>query len=311
MQLYCDYIKTCPMFVLWLSILLLLCKSSDVVWRKIFLRYEIGVLFDAAIVSAPCGESVDGYFETGYIINHVKEGIMSGIFYGVGVGPGDPELLTLKAVTVIKEADVIIAPKTEKKEDSTALSIARPYLKSDVEIVKLVFPMVNNTDTLSDAWESNKDCILDLLRNGKKVVFLTLGDPMFYSTYMYIYRLLKDSGYLIETVPGVPAFCAMGSKLGLPLAEGNDVLSIIPATMKPEAMDKILDTADNVVLMKVYKNFGEIADKLQAYGFGENAVMVTKCGLPDEKVSYDLSAVDRSNVNYLSTILAKKHTKLG
>ena len=236
---------------------------------------------------------------------------MSGIFYGVGVGPGDPELLTLKAVAVIKEADVIIAPKTEKKEESTALSIARPYLKSDVEIVKLVFPMVNNTDTLSDAWESNKECILELLKNGKKVVFLTLGDPMFYSTYMYVYRLLKDCGYPIQTIPGIPAFCAMGSQLGLPLAEGNDVISIIPATMESEAMDKILATVDNVVLMKVYKNFGEIVDKLHEHGFGENAVMVTKCGLPDEKISYDLSEVDRSSVNYLSTILAKKHTKLG
>jgi len=231
---------------------------------------------------------------------------MSGIFYGVGVGPGDPELLTLKAVNVIKQADVIIAPKTEKKEDSTALSIARPYLKADVEILKLVFPMVNHADTLSDAWENNKNSILELLEKGKNVVFLTLGDPMFYSTYMYVFRLLKDCGYPIHTVPGVPAFCAMGSHLGLPLAEGNDVLSIIPATMEAEALDKLLSTVDNVVLMKVYKNFDEIVSKLNEHGFGENAVMVTKCGLPDEEINYKLGEVDGSTVNYLSTIIAKK-----
>jgi precorrin-2/cobalt-factor-2 C20-methyltransferase len=235
---------------------------------------------------------------------------MSGIFYGVGVGPGDPQLLTLKAVEVIKNADVVIAPKTEKKEDSTALSIARPYLKADVEILKLVFPMVSNTDTLADAWENNKNSILKELQAGKKVVFLTLGDPMFYSTYMYVYRLLKDCGHGIETIPGVPAFCAIGSQLGQPLAEGNDVISIIPATMAEAEMDKVLAVSDNVVLMKVYKNFGKVVEKLEQYGFGNNAVMISKCGLPDEQVSYNLSEVDATNVNYLTTILAKKR-KLG
>lgn len=235
---------------------------------------------------------------------------MSGIFYGVGVGPGDPELLTLKAVKVIGQADVIIAPKTEKKEDSTALSIARPYLKADVEILKLVFPMVHHTTTLTDAWEKNKECILAELQAGKKVVFLTLGDPMFYSTYMYIYRLLKDSGYAIETVPGVPAFCAIASQLGQPLAEGTDVLSVIPATMQEDEMDKILAIADNVVLMKVYKNFAQVVKKLRQHGFGDNAVMISKCGLPDEQVSYNLEEVDATQVNYLTTILAKKR-KLG
>jgi precorrin-2/cobalt-factor-2 C20-methyltransferase len=236
---------------------------------------------------------------------------MSGVFYGVGVGPGDPELLTLKAVEVIKQADVIIAPKTEKKEDSTALTIARPYLKKTVEIVKLVFPMVNDENALSEAWQTNKETILSLLQSGKKVVFLTLGDPMFYSTYMYIFRLLKDSGHSIQTIPGVPAFCAIGSKLGLPLAEGNDVLSIIPATMREGDLERVLANADNVVLMKVYKNFEQVVEKLNRHGFGESAVMISKCGLPDETVSYDLSAVDAGSVNYLSTILAKRKQKLG
>jgi precorrin-2/cobalt-factor-2 C20-methyltransferase len=240
----------------------------------------------------------------------VKEAIMAGIFYGVGVGPGDPELLTLKAVEVIRNADVVIAPKTEKKEGSTALSIAHPYLKADVEILRLVFPMVNDAVTLANAWENNKNSILAELQAGKKVVFLTLGDPMFYSTYMYVYRLLKDSGYAIETIPGVPAFCAIGSQLGQPLAEGNDILSIIPATMSEEELDAILGVVDNVVLMKVYKNFGQVVEKLKQHGFGENSVMISRCGLPDEQISYNLEDVDAKSVNYLSTILAKKR-KLG
>jgi precorrin-2/cobalt-factor-2 C20-methyltransferase len=235
------------------------------------------------------------------------EVIMAGIFYGVGVGPGDPELLTLKAINVIKEADVIIAPKTEKQENSTALSIAMPFLKADVQIVKLVFPMVLSTETLSDAWENNKNIILELLAAGKKVVFLTLGDPMFYSTYIYVFRLLEKSGYLIQTVPGVTAFCAIGSQLGYPVVEGNDILSIIPATISEDKLDKALAMADNVVLMKVYKNFEQVVEKLNRHGLADNAVMISKCGLEDEQVVYNLADVGKQNINYLSTILARRN----
>ncbi|SEP35240.1 precorrin-2 C(20)-methyltransferase [Propionispora vibrioides] len=231
---------------------------------------------------------------------------MAGIFYGIGVGPGDPELLTLKAVSVIREADVIIAPKTEKKEDSVALSIAAPYVKENVQIVKLVFPMVSDSDTLSEAWEYNKNVIVDLLKAGKKVIFLTLGDPMFYSTYIYVFRLLENCGYPIETIPGVPAFCAIGSKLGYPLVEGNDILSIIPATASPEKVDKALSITDNVVLMKVYKNVNDIVDKLHKYNLSGQAVMISRCGLPEEEVVCDLDSLKGRKINYLSTILSRR-----
>jgi len=176
---------------------------------------------------------------------------MSGVLYGVGVGPGDPELLTLKAVKAIEKADVIIAPKTEKKEDSVALAIAKPYLKKDVKVIKLVFPMVFDQNELTDAWISNKDIILELLQAGKTVAFLTLGDPMFYSTFIYVYKLLEKSGHSIEIIPGITAFCAIGSKLGYPLAEGEEVLSIIPATASEEKIEQAMANADNVVLRKL------------------------------------------------------------
>jgi precorrin-2/cobalt-factor-2 C20-methyltransferase len=232
---------------------------------------------------------------------------MIGVFYGVGVGPGDPELLTLKAVNVIREADVIIAPKTEKKEDSTALSIARPYLQDNVTVLELVFPMVNDTQILTEAWEYNKNAILDLLKEGKKVVFLTLGDPMFYSTYIYVFNLLKDCGYPVETVPGITAFCAIGSKMGYPLVEGNNVLSVVPCTIEEERLDEVLKTSDNLVLMKVYKNYTQILEKLEKYGLMENAIMVSKCGLEDETVVHDLKDAGLQKVNYLSTILTRRY----
>src|SRR4030042_2555272 len=116
---------------------------------------------------------------------------MNGIFYGVGVGPGDPELITLKAINIIKKADVIFAPKTDKNDKSIALNIVRQYLNDSTEIIIQTFPMTNERIKKEDALEKNKNEILDFLKKGKSVVFLTLGDPMIYSTYIYIHKLVK------------------------------------------------------------------------------------------------------------------------
>ena len=232
---------------------------------------------------------------------------MSGIFYGIGVGPGDPELLTVKAIKAIEKVDVLIAPKTEKKDGSVALTVAKPYLKKDVEIVYQVFPMVKGfAENSTDAWESNKQEILKLLRAGKNVAFLTIGDPMFYSTYIYVFRLLENEGVDIQTIPGIPAFAAIGSQLGYPIVEGDDVLSIIPATASPEKVEKAMQAADNVVPMKVYKNFEDVADMLDKNEMAEQAVLVSRAGLDDEKIIYDVLAHKKDKLNYLSTILTRK-----
>ena len=233
---------------------------------------------------------------------------MSGIFYGIGVGPGDPELLTVKAIKAIEQVDVLIAPKTEKKDGSVALSVAKPYLKKDVEIVYQVFPMVKGfAENSTDAWEANKQEILELLNAGKNVAFLTIGDPMFYSTYIYVFRLLENAGVEIKTIPGIPAFAAIGSQLGYPIVEGDDVLSIIPATASPEKVEKAMQAADNVVLMKVYKNFEDVADMLDKNEMAEQAVLVSRAGLDDEKIIYDVLAHKKDKLNYLSTILTRKN----
>ena len=231
---------------------------------------------------------------------------MKGTFYGIGVGPGDPELLTMKAVKAIQKVDIIIAPKTEKKEGSVALDIARPYLKKDVRIVYQVFPMVKGFQEDDAAWKQNKEEILGFLAEGKNVAFLTLGDAMFFSTYIYVFRLLEKEDVHIETIPGIPAFIAMGSHLGWPIVEGDDVLSIIPATAGAEKIEKTLAVSDNVVLMKVYKNFPKVAEILDKNDMLGHAVMVSRCGLPDEERIDDIRARKAQPVNYLSTILARR-----
>lgn len=231
---------------------------------------------------------------------------MKGIFYGIGTGPGDPELLTVKAIKALEKIDVVIAPKTEKKEGSVALTIARPYLKKNIEIVYQVFPMTKNFADSPSAWEENKREIISLLDAGKNTAFLTLGDPMFFSTYIYIYRLLKDEGATIETIPGINAFSAVAGKCGVPIAFGNDVLAIIPATADAGKIRRVLKDADSAVLMKVYKNFPDIADMLEEENMLDDAVMASRVGLDDEKIIENVAAHRNDKVNYLSTIITRK-----
>lgn len=130
--------------------------------------------------------------------------------------------------------------------------------------------------------------------------------PYLLLSYIYVFRLLENEGYPIETVPGITAFCAIGSKLGYPLVEGNDILSIIPATADEEKIRSVMAVTDNVVLMKVYKNFSQIVDLLTENKLTDRAVMLSRCGLPDETVIRDLEAEKEKKVNYLSTILARR-----
>jgi len=231
---------------------------------------------------------------------------VKGILYGIGVGPGDPELITLKAVNLLKDIDVVVAPRTGNKVNSTALSIARPHLRGDAEILELIFPMTDDENQLNKAWENNKEFILSLLEQGKRVAFLTLGDPMLYSTYIYVLRLLAKHPVTIETVPGITSFCAAASRAGFPLAEGDDILTIIPATCGRDKLSQAMAVSDNVVLMKVSRNTSELIEQMHLQGLSQHAVMVSKCGHPDESVQTDIN--DPSNLKsvYLSTILARK-----
>lgn len=233
----------------------------------------------------------------------MKNSNSGGTFFGVGVGPGDPELLTVKAINAIRKADVIIAPKTEKKDGSVALSIARPHIRPETEIIYQTFPMTPDFEKFPDVFEQNKTEILNFLQAEKNVAFLTLGDPMFYSTYIYIFRLLKSSGVKIETVPGVPSFLAISSYIGRPVSFGNDILTVIPATAEPKKIANALKSSDVSVLMKVYKNFHEIVDMLKAENLLEDSVLVSRCGLDDEKIVTDINSEKIHDINYLSTIL--------
>ncbi len=230
-----------------------------------------------------------------------------GKLYGIGVGPGDSKLLTVKAVEAIQSCDMIITPKTEKKDGSVAWNIAKPYIREETELLPMVFQMNLDMEAVARQWEENRRIVCEKLDEGKNLVFLTLGDPMLYSTYMYIFRALEGTEYEAENIPGIPAFVGIANAIGMPLAEWEETVVVLPATASEEKIDRVLAVADNAVIMKVYKNWAYIQEMLRKHHLIQNAVMVTRAGLPDECVQKDLDALPADyQPNYLSTILAKR-----
>ncbi|MCR4442796.1 MAG: precorrin-2 C(20)-methyltransferase [Peptococcaceae bacterium] len=231
---------------------------------------------------------------------------MPGVFYGVGVGPGDPELVTVKAARTIREAAVVIAPRAGQKEESMALTIARPYLKDAARVVLLDFPMVGDRELLAESWRRGERTVLAHLERGENVVFLTLGDPMLYGTYSYIYKAVSASGYQVCTIPGITSFSAAASRAGIPLVQGDEVLSIVPAAAGRETLARVLEIPSNLVLMKAHNNLREISGLLEAAGLLDDAVLVSKCGFEDEKIYRNLRELGEKKVSYFSTIIVKR-----
>lgn len=233
---------------------------------------------------------------------------MSGIFYGIGVGPGDPELLTIKAQKLFDELDIIIAPETKSGKGSTALNIAKPFLREDIEIFERKFPMTYDKEALSLSYDDIAKEINGLVESGKKVGFLTLGDPMVYSTYIYLFRRLKKLDMPIETIPGITSFCAIASKLGIPLAETDETLTIVPSVYydcSGKRVDDILKSS-NVVFMKASGNIDTLIDKLGETGHKEGSVFVSRIGLDNEVIEENIEKRRGIDNNYLSTLIAKK-----
>lgn len=234
-----------------------------------------------------------------------------GILYGVGVGPGDPELLTLKAVKVLQSADLVCIPLSQREKESAAYSIAREHLPENCAVFPLLFPMTRDKDDLERSWEEACAEVQKHLDKGIRVVFLTIGDPMLYSTYIYLFKRLQADGYTVQTIPGVPSFCAAASAAGFPLGEGDGKIAIIPWGPDAAGSPEYLKQFESLVIMKVSHNFTAILDTLAQAGFLGDSVLVSKCGYEDEEIRRDLSSFsdnkeDGREIPYFSLILARK-----
>jgi len=234
----------------------------------------------------------------------------TGILYGIGVGPGDPELLTLKAVRALGEVDVIFAAASTKNDYSTAFSIAKPHLKKDVRVEQLGFPMTKDKDELEAAWQKNAEIVSAVLKNGEHAAFLTLGDPLTYSTYGYLQRtLLKmDPSLKLRAIPGITSFHAAASKIGLILCESKESLLITSGVTDADKLEEQLDVADNAVILKAYKNFDEIRNTLEKLRLDDKTVLVSRLGMEGESILMDIKDAPKTP-HYFSLALVKKNVR--
>ncbi|ADL07095.1 precorrin-2 C(20)-methyltransferase [Thermosediminibacter oceani] len=221
----------------------------------------------------------------------------AGKFYGVGVGPGDPELLTLRAVRVLEKVDIVIAPSAGG--DSIAFEIAKPYIKG--KLLKMPFEMGACGRARQEALDKNADLIRRMLLEGNDTAFITLGDPMTYSTFIYMTERLTD--FEIEVIPGVTSFSAAAAKLLMPVAEGRKPFAVVPAGDR-EILEKALENFDNVVVMKVSSDYGGVLDLLEQKGFRSG--LVVRCGHRDEVVTLEPEKYRGQKIDYLSVIIGKK-----
>lgn len=229
---------------------------------------------------------------------------IKGTLYGVSVGPGDPELLTFKAMRVMRQCQVIAAPQT-KSGEMLALEIARQAVDlSRKAIVPLHFTMSHDEGERRRAHEAAVETLRGYLDAGQDVAMLNLGDVSVYATFGYLQTILEEQGYHTAMVAGVPSFCAVAARLNRSLTGGMDTpLTIAPGSIP---LEDLLSTPGAKVLMKSGRQLPRVLDTLSDAGLLEKSALVCNCGLPEEQVWDDL-AHDRpeGNAGYFATILVK------
>ncbi|MDR2075496.1 MAG: precorrin-2 C(20)-methyltransferase [Desulfovibrio sp.] len=228
-----------------------------------------------------------------------------GTLYGIGAGPGDADLLTLRAVSVLRAADVVVAAASPRNERSLALGIAAPYLSSQACILRLDFPMTRAAAALDAAWEDNARRVASILREGKNVAFLTLGDPLIYSTFGYLMQTLErlDPDLPVEVIPGVTSFQAAAAKTRTVLCQGEENLLIVSGINSAERLGQALDAADNAVILKAYRNMETIRKALADRNLHRHVLLVSLLGLAGEKITRGLDEAPPTPP-YLSLLLA-------
>ncbi|WP_425517008.1 precorrin-2 C(20)-methyltransferase [Paenibacillus tritici] len=232
-----------------------------------------------------------------------------GTLYGVGVGPGDPELITLKACRLLRECPVIAYPATTKGGKSYAYEIIGMHVNpQDKIMLGLVFPMTKDPELLASGWTRTVELCWAELRQGRDVAFVTEGDPNLYSTFIHLARLMQElhPGVPVVSVPGISSVLGAAAALEQPLADGNQRVGIIPATADKEALREALLHHDTVVFLKVAKVLDLVLDVLDELGLSGRASVVTKVTSPYETVWRDARDLRGKEVEYLSLMVVSK-----
>ena len=230
-----------------------------------------------------------------------------GTLYGIGIGPGDPELITLKGARLISVCRNLFVPKARTAAESVALAIARPLLAPGVRIEELFFPMTADREELAKKWDAAAARVAEILVDGEDACFLTLGDSLLYSTYIYLLRALRKiiPDLNAVTVPGIMAFSAAAALTNFPVGEGREPVTIVPAADDLAAVHKALSSGGTVVLMKIGKRLPELLDLLDSEQLLESSVFVSHAMMAGQRIETDLRRLkaEEPETGYLSIIL--------
>jgi precorrin-2/cobalt-factor-2 C20-methyltransferase len=232
----------------------------------------------------------------------------NGILYGIGVGPGDPELITMKAAKILTKVDVVFAAASTKNHHSLAVNIARQHIPESTRVMMLRFPMTKDQTITKKAWQAHSETIINELEKGNNVAFLTLGDAMTYSTFGYIMKYVQAHAphLKIKVVPGITSYQAAAACLNTPLVEGEESLMVVSGAEGGDRLRTLAGKPENVVFLKAYRNVKDISDAIDETGMYNNSVGVKNCSHPDQEVIKDIKELAEQSPNYWTLIIAKQ-----
>ncbi len=231
-----------------------------------------------------------------------------GKLIGASLGPGDPELITRRSWAVLQSGARWIYPVKKAEETSYALSIVeRGGLAVPADAVELVFPMTRDAEALTKAWIRAAQQTVELLAEGRDLVFLVEGDASTFATFGHLARVVRElvPEVEVETIPGVSSFTAAAATAGMPLAEEDETLAIIPTAYGTDVIDHMLDEFDTLILLKVKPLLDEVLELLERRGLLATSCFIEKVGSPEERIVRDLATLKGETVNYLSLLLVQ------
>jgi precorrin-2/cobalt-factor-2 C20-methyltransferase len=231
-----------------------------------------------------------------------------GTFYGIGVGPGDPELMTVKSQRVLQKARYVFTPIAGAGRESIAHTIAQQFIAPDATVTKLLFPMTRDKTVCEKSWEEHVRTIASVLEQGNDATFLTLGDPMTYSTYGYLLKKMKNLYPPVKsvTIPGVPSYLAVAAAANIPLVEGGEILTLIPGNTPPDTIREILSTSDTILFLKHHRDAETIYTILHEMNLDDKALYVSRCGFEEHLTTTKPTKDFLEKPDYLSLIIVKK-----
>jgi precorrin-2/cobalt-factor-2 C20-methyltransferase len=232
-----------------------------------------------------------------------------GTLYGIGVGPGDPELIPLKSVRILKGVDAVFAASSSKNAYSIALEIARPHIGRNIRIIRLSFPMTADIERERRAWRENAEAVIEYLNQGNDAAFITIGDPLTYSTYGYLVKEIKSLSpdTAINTIPGITSYQAAAALTNTPLAEGEESLLILSGLKEKDQFKDLIRKADKIILLKAYHNLQDIYSAIEEMDLVDQTTGVIRCGLDGEEVITNIREMINKEPHYFTVLMIKNN----